>query len=354
MDDNGVICKPVHNLRDHIKRLVQKTKNSSFGETGFDMEFNHIEKKTERDLYFGDYRSALKPCNRAKNRYSNVLPLEKSRVVLKTIDGIEGSDYINASHIRVRNSSYNETYNDFGHYICTQGPMPNTFDDFWRMAWEQDSSIIVMLTKEFENSKPKCSRYWPENESQMYGKLRVTPVSSEMIGELIIRTFLLEETMSGDARRVVQYQYLLWPDHGLPVSSSGFLELIRMVDQHKRTGFSINGCGAVVGTNGSTTNTGNGPVVVHCAAGIGRSGTFCAVHNAISKFRADLITNPSVPPVFNVFQTIIYMREQRPGMVQTKEQYMFCCLAIEEETTQIGKKFTGGHHPNRNSLNYSQ
>jgi len=358
MDDSGVVGKPVHNLREHIKKLFQKTKNSSFGETGFDMEFNHIEKKTEKDLYFGDYKSALKLCNRTKNRYSNVLPLEKSRVVLKTIDGVEGSDYINASHIRVRDCSTNDTC-DWGHYICTQGPMQNTFDDFWRMVWEQDSSIIVMLTKEVENLKVKCARYWPESDPQMYGKLRVTMLSSETVCEMVIRTFLVEETVIGTSRRVVQYQYQSWPDHGLPLNPSGFLELIRMVDRHKRTGFSFSGSGAIVGGSvggsgsGVGFNTGSGPIVVHCSAGIGRSGTFCTVHNSISKYRADLLMNPTAPPVFNVLQTVIYMREQRPGMVQTKEQYMFCCLSIEEETAQISKKL-GSNYPKRSSLNYSQ
>jgi len=342
MDDSWTIGKPVYNLREHIKKLCQKTKNSTFGD-GFDMEFNHIEKRTEKELYFGDYKSALKPCNRAKNRYSNVLPLEKSRVVLKIIDGVDGSDYINASHVKC----------DSGHYICTQGPMQNTLDDFWRMIWEQDSSIIVMLTKEVENSKVKCARYWPENDSQVYGKLRATILTLETSCELIIRTLLLEDTVTGFSRRVVQYQYQSWPDHGLPVSTAGFLELIRMVDRNscRKTGSS-----SPSGGSGFMGMSGAGPIVVHCSAGIGRSGTFCTVHNAISKFRADLLANPATPPIFNVLQTVIIMREHRPGMVQTKEQYMFCCLTIEEETSHIAKKLHihGISTPTRSPLNYSQ
>jgi len=306
--DDVLLGKPICNLREHIKKLFQKTKCGLYGENGFDLEFTHIEKKTERELYHGDYRSALKHCNRDKNRYSNVLPLERSRVVLETIDGIEGSDYINASFVRGETPG-TETY------ICTQGPLQNTVDDFWRMVWEQDCNVIVMLTKEVENLKVKCFRYWPDGESRLCGRLRVSVLSEESTSELIIRTFTLEDTQTGVGRTVVHYQYVSWPDHGLPVSTSAFLELVRMVDKQKRTG----------------------PIIVHCSAGIGRSGTFCTVHNVITKFRLDAAKSDA-PPVFNIMQTVIFMRGQRPGMVQTKEQYMFCCLSIEEETSYLSKR----------------
>jgi protein tyrosine phosphatase len=325
MIDDSSFGKPVYNIREHIKKLFQKIKNGAFADAdGFDLEFSHIEKKTEKDLYFGDYRSALKPCNRIKNRYSNVLPLERTRVVLKPIEGGEGSDYINASLIS------GETPESQNAYICTQGPMQDTFNDFWRMVWEQNSNIIVMLTKEVENLKVKCARYWPEKDAQIYGNLRVTVLATDNLHELITRTFLLEDTKSGDSRVVTQFQYISWPDHGLPVSTSAFLELIHMVDRQKRSG----------------------PIIVHCSAGIGRSGTFCTVHTTIAKFKADLVKYPDTPIPFNILQTVIFMRQQRPGMVQTKEQYMFCYLSIEEETSHLSKKL----HINglRSSLNYSQ
>jgi len=322
-----MIGRPVQSLRDHIKKLFQ-SRHGVYGENGFDVEFNYIERKTEKDLYFGDYKTAIQPCNHPKNRYSNVLPLEKTRVVLSK-DDTDGSDYINASYINGQIPGSEKAY------ICTQGPTKNTIDDFWRMVWEQNSTIIVMLTKEIENTKPKCSRYWPEDDqSEQHGQFQVTVENIETVGEVVIRTMLLEDTRKeGTSRTVTQYQYTSWPDHGLPVSTTAFLELVRMVfkkvDKQKKSG---------------------GPIVVHCSAGIGRSGTFCTVHSTIAKFKHDLATKPDVPPSFDILHTVIFMRQQRPGMVQTKEQYMFCYLSIDEEASQFTRKFNPS---GRLSLSYS-
>lgn len=295
--------RPVQCLRDHIKKLFQ-SRHGMYGENGFDIEFSYIERKTEKELYFGDYKSAIQPCNHSKNRYSNVLPLERTRVILSK-DGTDGSDYINASYINGQIPGSERAY------ICTQGPTKNTIDDFWKMVWEQTSNVIVMLTKEVENTKPKCSRYWPEErEAEIFGQLRVTLLHVDLTGEIVIRTMLIED-MQGASRIITQFQYTSWPDHGLPVSTTAFLDLVRMVEKHKKTG----------------------PVIVHCSAGIGRSGTFCTVHSTITKYRYDLSTRPDVPPAFDILHTVIYMRQQRPGMVQTKEQYMFCYLSIDEEAS---------------------
>lgn len=306
-----MIGRPVQCLRDHIKKLFQ-SRHGVYGENGFDIEFNYIERKTEKDFYFGDYKTAAQPCNHPKNRYSNVLPFEKTRVVLSK-DSSDGSDYINASYINGQIPGSEKAY------ICTQGPTKNTIDDFWKMVWEQNSSIVVMLTKEIENTMPKCSRYWPldDDHSEIHGRLRVTLLNTETVGEMVIRTLMLEDSR-GSNRTITHYQYTSWPDHGLPVSTTAFLELVRMVDRQKKTG----------------------PVVVHCSAGIGRSGTFCTVHSIIAKYRYDLATKPDVPPAFDILHTVIYMRQQRPGMVQTKDQYMFCYLSIDEEASQVSKSFT--------------
>jgi len=320
--DESMIGRPVQCLREHIKKLFQ-SRHGIYGENGFDVEFSYIERKTEKELYFGDYKTAILPCNHTKNRYSNVLPLEKTRVVLSK-DGTDGSDYINASYINGQVPGSEKAY------ICTQGPTKNTIDDFWRMVWEQNSSVVVMLTKEVENTKPKCARYWPEmGQSELHGRFRVTLEHGETVGEMVIRTMLLEDTRKeGTSRTITQYQYTSWPDHGLPVSTTAFLDLVRMVDRQKKTG----------------------PVVVHCSAGIGRSGTFCTVHSTILKYRYDLTVKPDAPPVFDILHTVIFMRQQRPGMVQTKEQYMFCYLSIDEEASQVTRKFNPS---GRLSLSYS-
>lgn len=300
--------KPVQSLRDHIKKLFQ-SRHGIYGENGFDIEFAYIERKTEKDLYFGDYKSAIQPCNHSKNRYSNVLPLEKTRVVISKDS--DGSDYINASFINGQVPGSEKAY------ICTQGPTKNTIEDFWRMVWEQNSTVVVMLTKEVENTKPKCVRYWPEeHQTELYGRLKVTLMHVDSTGEILVRTMRIEDPQ-GSSKIITQFQYTSWPDHGLPVSTTAFLELVRMVDKLKKSA----------------------PVIVHCSAGIGRSGTFCTVHSTITKYRHDLSIKPDVSPTFDILHTVIYMRQQRPGMVQTKEQYMFCYLSIDEEASQVTRKF---------------
>jgi len=275
------------------------------------VEFNYIERKTMKDFNCAEYEVAKQPYNLCKNRYTNVLPLEQTRVLLSK-DSSDSSDYINASYISGQVPGSEKAY------ICTQGPTKNTLDDFWRMVWEQNSSVVVMLTKEVEGSRLKCCRYWPDNgTSETYGKLRVNTEREEMVGETTVRTMTLTDLRGELTRTITHYQFTSWPDHGLPLSTTSFLELVRMVDKQKKTG----------------------PIVVHCSAGIGRSGTFCTVHSTIAKYRYDLSIKPDVPPSFDILHTVIYMRQQRPGMVQTKEQYMFCYLSVDEEASQTTRRF---------------
>jgi len=303
---------PASKLREHIERLMHKLDPNDPIYNGFDEEFTFIENKTAAEQFFGDYKSAMLPPNKNKNRYSNVLPPESTRVLLQPVEGEDGSDYMNANYISGLIPGSERAY------IATQGPLQSTFPDFWRMIWEQNVAVIVMLTKEIENGRLKCDRYWPETAEQplICGHFRISLSDSEESSkdELIERKITITNQLTEESRPVIHLQYIAWPDHGLPVSTTAFLSLLDEAYKFNNTA---------------------GPIVVHCSAGIGRSGTFCTVHATIEKLKLDLVRHPDVEPKFNIVKTVIGMRAQRPGMVQTKEQYMFVYLAILEKAREI-------------------
>lgn len=305
---------PVSDLGKHILRLRLPANPAAGEQDGFDLEFNYIEKKSETDSFFGDYDSAMRPFNRPKNRYSNVLPLEKTRVQLnkkKGDDGeeIEDSDYINANWV----NGFSEK-----EYISTQGPLQETVEDFWRMVWETTSNVVVMLTKEMENDRLKCARYWPQQEGNAFTfddiTVKLIKETGSFNGRLVHRE--LEIFTDTERRPVSHFQYMDWPDHGLPESAEAFIDVLHSVDKIRTAK--------------------KAPIVVHCSAGIGRTGTFCAVHSTLEKLDLLRKENPNESPMFNVLKTVLRLREQRVGMVQTKEQYVFCYKALLEEAQKRG------------------
>jgi len=253
----------------------------------------------------------VKPVNRAKNRYSNVLPLESTRVILKKKDD-EESDYINANWVNGLIPGSEKAY------ISTQGPLQETVEDFWRMVWETESNVIAMLTREMENEILKCAHYWPyeKGNSFTFDDLRVTLVEeSKTFNErLVHRRMFLEYFPTGETREVMHFQYVDWPDHGLPESAEAFREVLHNVEKVRRN---------------------KTPIIVHCSAGIGRTGTFCAVHSTLEKLSQQKKEKPDEPPEFNLLNTVLSLRAQRVGMVQTKEQYMFCYKALLEELEKL-------------------
>jgi protein tyrosine phosphatase len=306
---------PASKLREHVQKLIQ-VKQTARGDmfNGFEEEFRYLNYKTDTQQIFGDYKSAMLGVNRVKNRFSNVLPPESTRVVLKTIEGEEGSDYINANFVSGYIPGSEKAY------IATQGPLRETFQDFWRMVWEQNSTVVVMLTKEVEDGRHKCDRYWPEGDEAILTDLfKVTVSDSEerVNRELIERKLILHNLKTNETRPILHLQYVAWPDHGLPTSTTAFLSLLDDADRFDYTG---------------------APIVVHCSAGIGRSGTFCTVHATIEKLLWDLKQHPDVEPKISAAKAVLNARAQRPGMVQTAEQYTFVYLAILEKTEEILKE----------------
>ncbi|NWJ04321.1 PTPRK phosphatase, partial [Crypturellus undulatus] len=223
--------------------------------------------------------------NQDKNRYKNIIPYDHCRVVLQSSG--TGNDYINASYV--------ESYQSPHFFIAAQGPLPGSVVDFWQMIWQEKTSVIVMLTDLVEQNKTKCEQYWPE-EKQVYGEFTVTLSNTRSTTGLVIRTFRLQKTGCALPRLVEQFHYLLWPDHGVPRNPTQLLYLVEKVNK-------------VVSENPT------GPVLVHCSAGIGRTGTFIALDFLLKMGKAE--------GKVDVFRCVQKLREQRVSMVQTKEQYTF-------------------------------
>jgi len=190
----------------------------------------------------------------------------------------------------------------------TQGPLDSTTPDFWRMVWEQNVSIIVMLSTFVEDGKSKVFPYFPQDHNDMDAGFFVVSLQNiQDETQLILRQFSIKLRHTGETRFVSHLQYVAWPDQGLPKDTKGFRTIIDEADR---------------------LNNSNGPTVVHCSAGIGRSGVFCVVHSIITKLKALLCA--SFDTTFNIQETLIRMRMDRIALVQNKEQYVFCCLALRD------------------------
>ncbi|XP_076819208.1 receptor-type tyrosine-protein phosphatase alpha-like [Clavelina lepadiformis] len=245
--------------------------------------------------------AAKKEENLSKNRFKNVIPYDKTRVKLTPIDDDPNSDYINANYI--------DSYDVPKKYIATQGPKANTISDFWRMVWQSECGVIVMLANVIENGKRKCEKYWPEpNQPINYNQIRVSLLSEAKYDDYVVRGFTLSK-LEEETRQVVQLQYLTWPDHGVPALTTGIIRF----NERARKCFKKSRL--------------PGPIVVHCSAGVGRTGTFIAF-NVLMR---ELNYKASV----NVYETVLSLRKQRIAMVQTARQYIFLHYLITE-THELG------------------
>ncbi|CAJ1055778.1 receptor-type tyrosine-protein phosphatase beta-like [Xyrichtys novacula] len=242
--------------------------------------------------------SALLPENRGKNRYNNILPYDSTRVKLSYVDDDPCSDYINASYIPGNNSRRE--------YVATQGPLPGTKDDFWKMVWEQNVHNIVMVTQCVEKGRVKCDRYWPlDQDSLYYGDLIVRMTSESVLPEWTIREFnICSEDQLGLCRLVRQFHYTVWPDHGVPETTQSLIQFVRTVRDY------IN------------RSPGSGPTVVHCSAGVGRTGTFIVLDRVLQQ----LDLKDSV----DIYSSVFDLRLHRSHMVQTEGQYAYLHQCVRD------------------------
>uniref|UniRef100_UPI00358F5A33 tyrosine-protein phosphatase non-receptor type 4 isoform X2 n=1 Tax=Myxine glutinosa TaxID=7769 RepID=UPI00358F5A33 len=231
------------------------------------------------------------PQNVVKNRYRDISPYDETRILL---DG--PGDYINANYIDM------EVPGGKHRYLACQGPLPSTCTDFWRMVWEQGSHLVVMLTTTMERGRVKCHQYWPDPPGiEIFGDLEVTCLQETCNPACVFRELRIAHLETEEERAVIHLQYVAWPDHGVPDDNHDFLSFVQAVSARRHT-------------------DPQGPMTVHCSAGIGRTGVLITMETALC-----LLENEQ--PVYPL-DIVRCMRDQRAMMIQTTCQYKFVCEAI--------------------------
>lgn len=313
-------------IDDRVEELCKE--NPQLGnKEGFWEEFEHLQHQECKVLF--SRKVGQDDRNISKNRYKNILPYDYTRVILRkpmsflsrndnnTTDKLD-SDYINANYIKlVDEETIGRQTKPVPHskiYIATQGPLPNTVNDFWWMVWQEKSDCILMVTKEIERGKNKCCRYWPSLEQPI---LRCGPIEVSIISDTqnttcdddySLREFELRYSGSDEnndcsrVHRVVQHHYRAWPDQNIPSSPASILRLLKQVNRDPP----------------------KGPMIVHCSAGIGRSGTLIVVDMLL-----DQLKHYGLGYEIDIQRIVKMARAQRSGLVQTEAQYKFIYLAVQ-------------------------
>ncbi|KAF4018542.1 hypothetical protein G4228_010094 [Cervus hanglu yarkandensis] len=293
---------------DTLGDLVERyRKNPMVERSGVVVHLRQMLQQQECRLLY-PRKEGQRPENKPKNRYKNILPFDTTRVILRDVDDrVPGADYINANYIR------SDPEEKPGHglgkvYIATQGCLPTTVAAFWAMVHQENTRVIVMTTREVERGRNKCFRYWPElHGSQEYGHLHVCNMAEHWAQGYCVRELQVWRPDQEESRHTVKhYQYFSWPDHGVPAEPTGVLSFLDEVNRAQ------------------SSMPGAGPMVVHCSAGIGRTGTIIVIDILV-----DVIRRQGLDCDIDVPKTIQLVRRQRSGMVQTEAQYKFVYLALQ-------------------------
>lgn len=288
---------PKSKFSDYVEELGRLV-NEEFGSYAFQlMILNQLgQEKGSNPAY------QVTKATQVKNRWVNVLPNEACRVKLSRINNNPDTDYINASHVKSLLPRVDTVY------IATQAPVQESIADFWRMIWEQKCPFIVMLTALIEKGKAKADIYWDESGAEFKAgdftvKLKNPDNDSEQKA-LVLRVF--EVTRGAETREVAHLQYKNWPDHGVPQSMD---EVVKFFQTYRDL----------------RALNDTAPVLIHCSAGIGRTGSFALIDTILEYLEKADKKNPKI----NVFNTLKHIRSMRPGAVQTVDQYRFCFTFID-------------------------
>uniref|UniRef100_A0A673G3T4 Receptor-type tyrosine-protein phosphatase alpha n=1 Tax=Sinocyclocheilus rhinocerous TaxID=307959 RepID=A0A673G3T4_9TELE len=275
----------VTSLESHLNKLYAPLPGAGCG--GMEAEF---KKLTSIKIQNDKMRTGNLPANMKKNRVLQIIPYEFNRVIIPVKRGEENTDYINASFI--------DGYRQKDSYMACQGPLQHTIEDFWRMIWEWRSCSIVMLTELEERGQEKCAPYWPSDGVMVCGDMSI-----ELKREEESESYTVRDLLENKSRAVRQFHFHGWPEVGIPSDGKGMINIIAAVQKQQQ-------------------QSGNHPITVHCSAGAGRTGTFCALSTVLERVKAE--------GILDVFQTVKSLRLQRPHMVQTLEQYEFCYKVVQE------------------------
>lgn len=286
-----------------INQYIQLVR--TLGKEGLGEEYDAFEKKEKT----GTFLVSTSPMNLTKNRWINIVCYDNTRVVLEPYDLPEGinlndpMDYINASFV--------DGYRQPRAYISTQGPIQHTFMDFWRMMWQTGSRVIVMVTLNIESGILKCDKYWPtaDKPNMEVGVYKIDYITSEIFEDFVLTHLKLTNTRSEVSRDIKHLQFISWPDFGTPQTASALLKFRDCVLKKQLDAIEL------AGSNYP-------PIVVHCSAGVGRSGTFITVDICIQKLETT--------GLIDVRNVVEKLRQQRYLSVQTKDQYIFCHKSVLE------------------------
>lgn len=331
-NSNEDLCSQINNalVSKSSSRRPSKTFVYDYDESGISLsqfvemirERGRVGLGNEYEMIVGSERSgtfkvSTNPVNMRKNRYINVVCYDHTRVVLEPYDLPDGvppndpMDYINASFV--------DGYRQSRAYISTQGPIESTFMDFWRMIWQTCCRVIVMVTLDIENEVIKCDRYWPTSDNRIMnlGIYKIEFIKSESHEDFIITTLRLTNTRSEVSRDIWHLQFISWPDFGVPSTATALLKFRESVLRKQLDAIEYTG------------NTTYPPIVVHCSAGVGRSGTFVTVDICIQKLETTGLVD--------VKSVVEKLRKQRYCSIQTRDQYIFCYKAVVEYAATCGQ-----------------
>ncbi|XP_046745676.1 tyrosine-protein phosphatase 69D isoform X2 [Diprion similis] len=273
---------------DLLQAYIDRHRDSDYG---FQHEFELLpDRFADRTTRASEARENL-----YKNRYPDIKCYDQTRVRLVQVDGICGSDYINANFVL--------GYKERKKFICAQGPMENTVCDYWRMIWEQHLELVLMLTNLEEYSKTKCAKYWPDkSESRSFGDITVEHVRERPYSDYVVRELKMTRTGERDSRIIIQYHFLVWKDFMAPEHPHAILRFIKRVNE----AYSLE----------------KGPILVHCSAGVGRTGTLVALDSLLQQLADE--------GQVSIFNTVCDLRHQRNFLVQSLKQYIFVYRALME------------------------